>query len=153
MAYQVLWIVEHRVLHISLSGQLTLDDFRDSSREIADYLDHAYQSGARLVIGIVDVREAALGQLLHSVLSTTVEEISTAVDSRLWKAKPGFIVLVTTSESAKALTSLVIRLSSQPLTTVATLAEALMVVSYMYPELQAQLDSYRDNNPFAGKAG
>jgi hypothetical protein len=153
MAYKVLWIVEHRILHISLSGHLTVDDIRESSKQINDYLDEAYKRQASLVIGIVDLREASLEQLVRSFISTAVQEIASAVDSRLLKAKPGFIVLITSSESAKTITSLVIRLSSQPLTTVGTLGEALTVVSYMYPELQAQLESYRDNDPLAGKAG
>jgi hypothetical protein len=151
MAYQVHWIVENRVLYISLSDQLALADIRESSLQIADLMDEAYKNKASLVIGIVDMRDANLGSLVRSFVSSAVQEISTAVDSRLWKAKPGFIVMITTSDAAKTLTSLVIRLSSQPLTTVGTLAEAITVVSYMYPELQAQLNAYRDNDSSAEK--
>jgi hypothetical protein len=151
MSYQVFWIVENHVLYISLSGDVTLDDFRDSSKHIADHMDAAYSSGSSdIIIGIIDLREAALAMLLRSVISAAAQAIADVIDPRIWNAKPGFTVLITTSEAAKMLTSIIIRLTSQPMTTIGTLAEALTVVSYMYPELQTQLDVYRDNHQSAG---
>jgi hypothetical protein len=143
MTYQVFWIVENHILYIGLSGDLTLGDFRDSSKHIADHMDAAYSTSSDIVIGIIDLREASLGQLVRSVISAA-QSISEVIDPRIWKAKSGFTILITTSESAKVLTSIIIRLTAQPMTTVGTLLEALTVVSYMYPELQSQLDAYRD---------
>ncbi|MFN8529810.1 MAG: hypothetical protein U0670_14490 [Anaerolineae bacterium] len=150
MAYNVFWIVEHRVLYIDESEQITLEDIRLSTRETAAAMDEAYQSGAALIIGILNVSHADLSRLMRSVVTTTVDEIASVIDPRLWKAKPGFIILITASETAKMLLSLVIRLSSQPMTTVGTVEEALTVVSYMYPELADALKSYRHDDRSAG---
>jgi|GEM_PF-6112000 len=143
MAYQVSWIVQHRVLYVRESGRVTLDDIRESTKLIADYMDDAYANSAALVIGIIDLRESKFALSLRT-LANGVQNIASVVDPRHWKAKPGFVVLVTTGESAKYITSLVIGLSKQPMTTVATIEEALMVVRYMYPELQTFLDEYID---------
>lgn len=150
MAYNVFWIVEHRVLYISESGQVTLEDIRLSTQEVAAAMEEAYQSGAALIIGVLNVRHADLSRLIRSALTTTIDEIASVIDPRLWKAKPGFIILITTSETAKTLLSLVVRLSSQPMTTVGTVDEALTVVSYMYPELAAELKAYRHDDRSAG---
>lgn len=154
MAYQVSWIVQNRVLYIKLSGDITLEDFHSSTRQIADYMEDAYSSDSSgMIIGIVDLRASGFGQLMRSILSTLAQEIAAVIDSRLWKAKPGFIILITTSDAAKLLTSMIIRLSTQPMTTVGTLAEALTVVSYMYPELQSQLDIYQESQQSAENIG
>jgi hypothetical protein len=150
MAYKVSWIVQHRVLYISLSGDIKLDDFRDSSRQIADYMDDAYNSETSdIIIGIIDLTDAKLSLLMRSAISVA-QDISDVIDARVWKAKPGFVVLVTVSEAAKLLTSLTIRISKQPMTTVGNLDEALMVVRYMYPELGPQLDHYQAGDHSAG---
>ncbi|MBZ0280407.1 MAG: hypothetical protein K8L97_06675 [Anaerolineae bacterium] len=143
MAYQVFWIVQNHVLYVSLSGDITLDDFRGVSKKSADYMDAAYASGtSSIIIGIIDLTDANLGKLMRSAVSAA-QDISNVIDARHWKAKPGFVVLITVSDSAKMLTSFIIRISKQPMTTVGTMNEALMVVRYMYPELQTQLDDYR----------
>lgn len=122
-----------------------MDDFRASSKIIADNMDSAYKSEVQgIIIGIVDLQEASLARLMRTIMTALVQEIASVIDPRIWDAKPGFTILITTSETAKLLTSLIIRLSSQPMTTVGTLAEALMVVSYMYPELQPLLDAHAD---------
>jgi hypothetical protein len=143
MAYHVTWIIEHHVLYVSLSGDMSLDDFRGVSKQSADYMDDAYASGTSgIIIGIIDLTDANLGILMRSALSVA-QDISNVIDSRHWKAKPGFVVLITVSDSAKMLTSFIIRISKQPMTTVGTMDEALTVVRYMYPELQSQLDDYQ----------
>jgi hypothetical protein len=150
MAYQVHWIIQNHVIYIALSGDITLDDFRDSSRQIADYMDVAYQSEASsIIIGIIDLQQAKLGGILRSAISAA-QDIADVIDARVWKAKPGFVVLITVSEAAKMLTSILIRISKQPMTTVGTMREALMVVRYMYPELQTELDTYQENENPAG---
>jgi hypothetical protein len=150
MAYQVHWIIQNHVLYVGLSGDITLDDFRDSSRQIADYMDVAYQSEASsIIIGIIDLQQAKLGGILRSAISAA-QDIADVIDARVWKAKPGFVVLITVSEAAKMLTSILIRISKQPMTTVGTMREALMVVRYMYPELQTELDTYQENENPAG---
>jgi hypothetical protein len=144
MAYQVFWVIQHRVLYIQLAGEITIDDFRYSSVEIGDAITEAYeQSLGNMVIGIVDLQQANLGRFLRLAMTTAVKTIADAIDPRCWQAKPGFTVLITSSQSARMITSLVIRMTSQPLTTVATLGESLTVVSYMYPELQEQLDTFK----------
>lgn len=146
MAYKVAWIVPHHVLYTSLSDDVRLEDFRESSREIGDLMDEAYASGTgSIIIGIIDLTHAKMGQLMRSVISAA-QDIYDQIDPRMWQAKPGFVVLVTVSESAKLLTSLVIRISKQPMTTVGTMEEAMMVVRYMYPELQHQLDEYLNSD-------
>lgn len=147
MAYKVHWIIPHQVLYVSLLGDITLDDFRNVSKQSADYMDDAYSSGASdIIIGIIDLTEAKLAMLLRSTLSIS-QDISDVIDKRHWQAKPGFVVLVTLSETAKLLTSFVIRVSKQPMTTVGSMEEALMVVRYMYPELQTKLDAYPTDDP------
>lgn len=145
MPYQVAWIVEYQVLYVREYGEVTLDDIRDSTRIVADEMDTAYASATPLVIGIVDLRDSRFGVSVR-VLAGGVQHIANVVDPRLWKAKPGFVVLITTGEAAKYITSLVIALSKQPMTSVGTLEEALMVVRSMYPELVAQLNQ---NNRFS----
>lgn len=150
MAYKVAWIVPHHVLYTSLSEDVRLEDFRESSRLTGDMMDEAYASGsASIIIGIIDLTHARMSQLMRSVI-TSAQEIYDQIDPRMWTAKPGFVVLVTVSESAKLLTSLVIRISKQPMTTVGTLEEAMMVVRYMYPELQEQLDEYLNSDRQVG---
>ncbi|MBI5929747.1 MAG: hypothetical protein HY862_10585 [Chloroflexi bacterium] len=150
MAYQVHWVIQNHVLYISLSGDITLDDFRDSSKQIADSMDEAYKSeSASIIIGIIDLQQAKLGMLMRSAISAA-QDIADVIDTRVWKAKPGFVVLITVSEAAKMLTSVLIRISKQPMTTVGTMHEALMVVRYMYPELQTELEVYERNQPPAG---
>jgi hypothetical protein len=144
MAYQVYWIIHHHVLHIRFADDLQLDDLRDSSRLIADHIGDAYDNAPQNVItGVVDMSAAHLGSLLRTMLSLLVKQIADVIDPRIWKAKPGFVVLITKSEHAQTAVSLVVKLSSQPMTTVATLDEALTVVGAMYPELQAELDTFR----------
>ena len=146
MAYKVHWIVKYNVLYTSLSGDITLDDFRESTREVADLMDDAYQSGSKnIIIGVIDLTEAKLSMLVRSAVSVS-QDISDVIDPRVWNAKPGFVVLVTVSTSAQMLTSIIIRISKQPMTTVGNLEEALTVVRYMYPELQTQLDGYLEND-------
>ncbi len=150
MAYKVFWIVENHVIYVSLSADITLDDFRHSSKQIADYMDEAYRTGTTdIIIGIVDLTEARLGPLMRSALSVA-PEISNVIDPRHWQAKPGFVVLVTLSDAAKLLTSLIIRISRQPMTTVGSLKEALMVVRYMYPDLAEQIATYEDKHASSG---
>lgn len=150
MAYQVHWVIQNHVLYIGLSGDISLDDFRDSSKQIADYMDDAYASeSASVIIGIIDLQQAKLGVLMRSAISAA-QDIADVIDARVWKAKPGFVVLITVSEAAKMLTSLLIRISKQPMTTVGTMHEALMVVRYMYPELQTELEIYEGSHPPAG---
>ncbi len=147
MAYTVSWIVEDRVIYVSLYGEITLDDFRESSKQIADYLDIAYaRANGEIVVGVIDLTAAGLGVLLRSTVSAA-QDISNVVDPRHWEAKPGFVLLITQNDVAKLLTSIVIRISKQPMTTVGSLEEALMVVRSMYPELQAQLEAYQASHP------
>jgi hypothetical protein len=146
MSYRVFWIVEHHVLYIRLSGHIGLDDFHDSSKHIADLMDEAYaKDTANIIIGVIDLRDASLGMLVRSAITASAQTIADVIDPRVWKARPGFTILITTSDAARMLTSIIIRLTTQPMTTVGTLAEALMVVSYMYPELQTQLTAYTDD--------
>lgn len=153
MAYNVHWIVRHHVLYVSLSEDITLDDFRGVSKQSADYMDEAYNSGSsNIIIGIIDLTNARMGMLMRSAVSLA-QDISDVIDKRHWEAKPGFVVLITQSEAAKLLTSIVIRVSRQPMTTVGSLDEALMVVRYMYPELQAQLETYMQENSHSAGAG
>jgi hypothetical protein len=154
MAYQVSWIVQHNVLYIGLSGEIALDDFRGASAQIAGLMDDAYASGSSsMIIGLVDLHDAHVKHLLRAVIGTLVQEIAAVIDPRLWQARPGFIILITTSDTAKLLSSLILRLTTQPLTTVGTLNEALTVVSYMYPELLPQLDAFRDGQQPTGDPG
>jgi len=151
MTYQVWWIVDNRVLYIRQSPDVTLEDIRASTKAIADHIEEAYkQTPSSLIIGILDMRATTVDRIMRSALSAAIKNVVDVIDPRVWKAKPGFLILVTTSNTVKVIIFPVIRLSSQPLTTVATLAEALTVVSYMYPELQSQLDAYRDSDLFAG---
>jgi hypothetical protein len=150
MAYQVDWIVRHHILYITFTGDITLEDFQQSSKIISDEMDAAYAADASgIIIGIVDLREASLGRLLRLGVAAA-QDISGVLDPRVWKAKPGFVVLITLSDTARLLTSILIKLSKQPMTTVGTMPEALTVVSYMYPELQSRLDAFRDSQPSAG---
>ncbi len=145
MAYKVLWIVENHVVYVGLSKDVRLEDFRESSKEIADLLEVAYADGAANIIGIIDLTDARLGALMRSAVSIA-QDISSVIDPRHWEAKPGFVVLITQSEAAKVLTAVIIRISKQPMTTVGTLGEALTVVCSMYPELQAQIDAYQSDD-------
>ncbi len=145
MAHRVFWIIEDRVLNTSMFDEITLDDFRESSAQIADMMDAAYsRANSGIIIGIIDLTGARFGTLMRSALTVT-QEISTVIDARLWHAKPGFVILITTSDLAKLLTSVIIKISRQPMTTVGTRDEALTVVCYMYPEMQGQIDTYRSN--------
>lgn len=154
MSYQAFWIIKHRVLYNQLAGDITLDDFRGISKETADLITDAYTSlPGQMVIGVIDIREANLGQFLRLAMTAAVQNIADVIDSRVWKAKSGFVILITTSQSAKVITGMVIRLSAQPMTTVATLDEALTVVSYMYPELQAELNTFKTTDLFTKSTG
>jgi hypothetical protein len=143
MAYDVHWIVKYQVIYIGLLDDISLDDFRDSSKEIADYLDEAYsQEVTHKIIGVIDLTHAKLGTLMRFTLSAA-QDIANVIDARNLQAKPGFTILVTVSEVAKLITGLVIRLSKQPMTSVASLDEALNVVANMYPELKIPLNNYQ----------
>jgi hypothetical protein len=149
MAYRVDWIVPQRVIYINLHDDITIADFRDSSKLIADYLDEAYaQQTANPIVGVVDLTHAKLGFLMRSAISVA-QDISDVIDPRHWNAKPGFVVLITMSEAAKLLTAVIIRISKQPMTTVASLGEALAVVRSLYPDLNTQIDSYQADNQTA----
>ena len=152
MVYRAFWIVENRVLYIGQREHVTFEDVRFSTQQIADYIDDAYAHGSKLVIGILDLNGVDLSLLVHSPLATAVNEIADVIDPRLLKAKPGFIILVTTSNDTKAIISPIVRLAVQPMTTVGTLHEALTVASYMYPELKDQLGAYRDGDNPTGAA-
>ncbi|MBL8133165.1 MAG: hypothetical protein JNL42_14990 [Anaerolineae bacterium] len=145
MPYRVEWIVQYRVLYIREYDEVSLDDIRHITRETADLMEEASRSSAALLIGIIDLNDAHLGTSLP-IFSLGLDEIAAAVDPRMWKARLGFVALITTTEVVRDMTAFVISRSRQPLTTVASLDEALLIVRYMYPELQAQLNTYRDRN-------
>jgi hypothetical protein len=147
MSYQVSWIIPNHVLYIRYTDDLTLDDLRDSSRLMMEHLEVAYRDTPQNVItGVVDIREADLGSLFRSIMTVVVKQIADVIDPRIWKAKSGFVILITSSEYAKTAVSLVVKLSSQPMTTVATLDEALTVIASMYPELQTQIEDYKKHH-------
>lgn len=146
MAYEVSWIVQHHVLYTRFLDEITLDDFRGVSTAAADMLDLAYASDSSgIIIGIVDLSNASLGPLLRYA-TAVVKDISSMIDPRVWKAKPGFVVLITVSETAKLVTSLIIHISKQPMTTVGSIEEALTVVRSMYPELSTLFDADRHDD-------
>jgi hypothetical protein len=148
MSYHVSWIIPNHILYIHYTDELLLDDLRASSKLIAEHMETAHEEAPQNIItGVVDIRDADLGSLLRSMLTVVVRQIADVIDPRLWKAKSGFIVLVTGSERARTAVSLVVKLSSQPMTTVGSLDEALTIVGSMYPELQAQIEEYKKTTP------
>lgn len=148
MAHHVFWMVQQHVLYLSMTEDIVLDDFRGISRLAADRMDEVtMHAPERLIIGIVDLRAAKLGQMLRLAVSAAVKSIADMIDPRIWKVKPGFVVIITTSESAKIITALVIRLYAQPMTSVGTLEEAIAIVCNMFPELTEQMEAYRDQDP------
>lgn len=153
MAYDVSWIIENHVLYIHYQGEVSLQDVRESTRDVVDLIEAAYeQHPENAVIGVVDLTEASLNQILWTTLSVVVKQVTDVLDPRIGRLKTGFAVVITGSERVKTVISLLLRLFSQPLTTVASLNEALTVIESMYPEFAAQLERYRENNISAGSS-
>jgi len=152
MAYDVSWIIENHVLYIHYQGKVSLDDIRQSTRQVVDWVEAVYeQNPENTVIGVVDLTEANLNQILWTTtLNIIVKQVKDVIDPRITRLKTGFVALITDSERARTVISLLLRLFSQPLTTIASLDEALTVIASMYPELAAQLEHYRENHISAG---
>ncbi|MEQ8673698.1 MAG: hypothetical protein RLP44_11965 [Aggregatilineales bacterium] len=143
MSWQVYWIIENSVLYGNLSGNVTLEGIQGISTEIADHVEEAQKRKPQNVtIGIVDMREARIDMVVRALASARLHKIFDAVDARVWRFKPGFTVLIRSGDYVSMLVSVIIRISNQPMTTVGSLEEALEVITSMYPELSAQLDSY-----------
>ncbi len=154
MSYQLSWVVPNRVFWLRQQDEVTLENIRNFTREIADYIDVANQvEPHRVLIGIIDMRDADLSSLLRTAISLVVNQISAVIDARIWQAKPGFVTLITNSDRGQFAISLVIKISSQPMTTVADFDEALTVIRAMYPELEAQLVAYQEPDLSVGKSG
>lgn len=144
MPYQVYWMIPDHVMYMKFTGEVSLDDLRDSTQQIADFLASAYKNAPEnTIVGMVDMGDARLDSLFWSAMSIVVKQVADVVDPRLWRSKPGFTVLISNSEIAKTAISLVIKISNQPMTSVATLDEAIMTVGAMYPELMEALDAYQ----------
>lgn len=149
MSYQVVWILPYQVLYIQEEGRLELDDIRDSTRLVAEHMmDAQDKAPENTIIGIVDMQNASVNKLLRNALPLTIQSLSDVIDPRLWKLKQGFVVLITTSQSAKVIISLLIRLSAQPLTTVANFDEALAIIISMYPELATPLNEFKATDAY-----
>ena len=148
MTYQVSWVIEDHVLYIHYSGNISLDDIRQSTRDVVDLIEAIYeQHPENTAIGVVDLTEANLNQILWTTtLSIVVKQVTDVIDPRITRLKTGFAVLITGSERARTVISLLLRLFSQPLTTVASLDEALTVIEAMYPKLGERLSHYRENH-------
>ena len=147
MSYQLSWVIPHRVFWLRQEAEVTLEQIRGFTREIADYIEVANRNTPdAALIGIIDMREADFSSLLRSALSLIVNQISEVVDPRIWKAKPGFVTLIINSERGQLAISLVIKISAQPMTTVATFDEALTIIGAMYPELEATLTTYKEHH-------
>ena len=143
MSWQVYWIIENSVLYGNLSGNVTLEGIQGISTEIADNVEESQKREPQNVtIGIVDMREARIDMVVRALASARLHKIFDAVDARVWRFKPGFTVLIRSGDYVSMLVSVIIRISNQPMTTVGSLEEALEVITSMYPELSAQLDSY-----------
>ena len=143
MSWQVYWIIEDNVLYGNLSGNVTLEGIQGISKEIADQVEEAQKrKPENVTIGIVDMREARIDMVVRALASARLHKIFDAVDARVWRFKPGFTVLIRSGDYVSMLVSVIIRISNQPMTTVGSLEEALEVITSMYPELGAQLDSY-----------
>jgi hypothetical protein len=152
MTYDVSWIIENHVLYIHYQGEVSLGDIRQSTRDVVDWVEAVYeQNPENTVIGVVDLTEANLNQILWTTtLNIIVKQVKDVIDPRITRLKTGFVALITDSERARIVISLLLRLFSQPLTTVASLDEALAIIDSMYPELAEQLEHYRENHISAG---
>ncbi len=145
MAHDVYWMIENHVIYTKYTGEITLDDIRGSTQMIADLLEGAYANAPHnTIIGVVDTHEGVLTSMLRAAVSMVVQQVADVIDKRVWKAKPGFTVLITTNQHAKMIIALLVRLANNPMTTVETLDEALMVIGTMYPELADQIEALND---------
>jgi len=147
MAYHVSWIIEDHVLYIDYKGEVSLDDVRGSTHDVVDLIEGTYRRKPEsIVTGVVDLQGASLRTILWTTLNIVVKQVNDVIDPRIRDLKTGFAVLITGSERAKTVISLLLRLFSQPLTTVASLDEALTVIEAMYPKLEERLGNYRENH-------
>ena len=144
MAYRVFWMIENHIFCTRFSANVLLEDIQQATVEISDYLDAAYANAPEnRIIGVIDMQEANISSLLPLTVSVLVNKIADVIDPRIWQAKPGLTVLVTTADRARLVISLVIKLSAQPMTTVGTMDGALAIISAMYPELEQQITDYK----------
>ena len=113
----------------------------DSTKDIADMLAVSYQDApTNTIIGLVDMSHANLESLLRSAVTVVVKQVSDVIDPRIWQSKPGFTILITGSERAKIMISLVVKISNQPMTSVGSMEEALNIIRSMFPELNEALE-------------
>jgi len=150
MPYQLFWVIKDRVFYDNQTGNVTVEEIHDLTTQIADYLDDAYQTNPGIVIGILDMREANLSNLVQSPTPAGIRPITEAIDPRIWKTKKGFTILITNRSHVKIIISLITMLVSQPITTVAGFDEALDIAANMYPELRAELAAWIGADPLAG---
>ena len=149
MPYQVLWLVQDRVLYDSQSGDVTVAEIRELTIQIADLLEAAYQKYPGSIVAILDMREANLAHLTDAHSPAGVRRIADAIDPRIWKARKGFTILITTRKHVQVVISLITKIFSQPITTTGSFDEALELAITMYPELEATLGDWRGRDPFA----
>lgn len=149
MSYQVFWIIENQVLYDNQSGDVTVDEIRALSAEIADMLEDAYQQNRGFVVAILDMREANVTKLLQTHTPAGIRHVTDALDPRIWKMKKGFTILITNRAHVKIIISLITMLVSQPITTVASFDEAIEITANMYPELRETLQTWKGADPLA----
>ena len=149
MPYQLFWVIKDRVFYENQTGKVTASEIHDLTIQIADYLDDAYQRNHGIVIGILDMREANLSNLVQSHTPAGIRQITDAIDPRIWKVKKGFTVLITNRTHVKMVISLITMLVSQPITTVGNFDEALDVAATMYPDLRVELEMWKGADPLA----
>jgi hypothetical protein len=147
MPYQVMWLVRDRVLYESQSGDVTLDEIRELTTQIADLLDIAYTKFPGSIVAILDMREANLSHLVESHTPAGIRRIAEAIDPRIWKARKGFTILITSRTHVQIVISLITKVFSQPITTVGSFDEALEVATTMYPELRGVLEGWWGGDP------
>lgn len=148
MPYQVQWLVQDRVLYDSQFGDVTLDEIRALTVRIADMLESAYANNTGNIVAILDMREANLVTMSESHTPAGIRRIADSIDPRIWKARKGFTILITTRTHVQIVISLITKIFAQPITTVGSFDEALAVATTMYPELEPLLAGWQGRDPF-----
>ena len=150
MPYQLFWVIKDRVFYDNQTGDVTAQEIHELTTRIGNYLDDAYQRNSGIVIGILDMREANLSNLVQSHTPAGIRHITDAIDPRIWKVKKGFTILITNQSHVKIIISIITMLVSQPITTVASFDEALEITANMYPELRKDLEVWKGVDPLVG---
>ena len=113
MPHTLEWLIDKRVLHVQISGDVPVPELTEIGLAVREWTD----SGTAPVFSVIDLREV-------KQYPTRLTDLASAFSTKP-SAKLGWIVLISNSSILRYITSVVVQLARQHVSTFADYTSAL----------------------------